>query len=459
MSKNNFRKLIDLSELNSLVHLAVPLIIAQLGQVSMVFVDTVMMGMLGTEALAGGGLGASVFSFAYMIAVGIISVVGNLVAHAHGAGNKAGVSNAVKAGFIVSIILACLWGFLLWHSAFLLRLLGQSETNITLAESFLRAVLWSVAPGLWFITLRGFTAGLSQPGPISVIVVGASIVNIVLNDFFIHGRFGFPKLGVAGIGCSTSFVFLIMFIALTISVKRQPRLASYRIFSHFKQVRIQSLLEVVRLGLPIGLTYGVESALFTIAALLMGLLGTSQLAAHQIAERTVYIAYMLPVGIYQAVSILVGRAFGLGHIEKARTIGRLGLLLGGICECTIALFFWLMSKQIVGLYIQGNNDENVVTGSLAMKFLTVAALFLIFDGSQIIMSGAIQGLKDSKSTMIISVVGYWVVGLPTAYFLAFVKGSGGLGIWWGLSLGLASASVLMIIYFEFKTKHLLKLKN
>lgn len=453
--KNYLLDQTHIDELKRIVRLAFPLIAAQLGQVGMVFVDTVMMGMLGTQALAGGGLGATMFSFIYTICVGVVSIVGNIVAHAYGKGNRSGVSNAVRAGFIVSTALAVLCGFILWNSASLLRLFGQDELNIALAESFLRAVLWAVAPGLWFIVLRGFTVGLSHPGPIGAVVVSAALSNILLNYVLIYGLFGLPKLGLVGIGWSTSINFLLMFLALATRVKRQPKLAAYKVFSVFRHINLQSLLEIMRLGLPIGITYGVESALFTATALLMGLLGTTQLAAHQIAERTVYVAYMLPVGIYQAVSILVGQAFGVGDIEKVRTIGRMGLILGGVCSSSIAFVFWLMPKQIVGLYIGMNTVENTATFSLAIQFLAVAAVFLIFDGSQIIMSGAIQGMKDSKSTLIISIVGYWVMGLPTSYVFGFIIGLGGIGIWWGLATGLASTAILMTLYFELNTRKIM----
>lgn len=444
-----------LQEIIRLAHLAAPLIIAQLGQVAMVFVDTVMMGMLGTQALAGGGLGATIFSFLYMICVGMISVVGNLVAHAYGSGDKTTVSNVVRAGFIVSTGLAVLCGLLLWNSPFWLPLLGQNDSNAALGSSFLRAVLWSIAPGLWFMTLKGLAVGLLQPRSISIIVVSASFLNILLNYIFIYGWLGLPALGLAGIGLSTSFVFLLMFLALMARVIQQPVFWSYRIFTRWSKIKLHPLYEVIRLGIPIGVTYGVESALFMVAALLMGILGTTQLAAYQIAERTVYLVYMFPVGIYQAVSILVGQAFGKQDIHQVRLLGRLGLLLGGFCECVAALLFWLIPEQIVGLYLQKDTAENIVTASQAMQFLGIAAIFLIFDGSQIIMSGAIQGLKDSKSTMMISVIGYWVIGLPIAYLLGFHTELAGEGIWWGLSAGLASGAILMTFYFEIKTKLLL----
>lgn len=453
--KNYFLPQNYINEFVSIIRLAFPLIVAQLGQVAMIFVDTVMMGMLGTQALAGGGLGAIVFSFTYTICVGIVSAVGNIVAHAFGTKNSSDISNTVRSGFIIATILALLNGLLLWNSDYLLRLFGQDELNIALAGSFLHAALWAVAPGLWFTTLRGFTVGLHNPGPIGIIVSTATLSNVFLNYILIYGLFGLPKLGLAGIGWSTSINFLFMFLALVIIVKRQPKFAVYRVFSIFRHINIKSLLEVIHLGFPIGITYGVESALFTVAALLMGILGTTQLAAYQIAERTVYITYMIPVGIYQAVSILVGQSFGIGDIKKVRTIGRIGLILGGLCSGIFAFIFWLMPKQIVGLYLDMAQVENAATVSLAIKFLAVAAIFLFFDGSQIIMSGAIQGMKDSKITLIISMIGYWIIGLPTSYLFAFVIELDGIGIWWGLALGLASTAIMMAFYFEVKSQKII----
>ena len=455
--RNDFIPRNYIKEFTNIIRLAFPLIAAQLGQVAMVFIDTVMMGMLGTQTLAGGGLGATVFSFTYTICVGIVSAVGNIVAHSFGTKKSSDISNTVRSGFVISTALALLNGLLLWNSSYFLHLFGQNELNIALAESFLRAALWSVAPGLWFITLRGFTVGLSSPGPIGIIVTIATFSNILLNYILIHGLFGLPNLGLAGIGWSTSINFLLMFIALLTVVEHQPKFAAYKVFSMFQRIKIKSLIEVIHLGLPIGVTYGIESALFTVAALLMGILGTTQLAAYQIAERTVYIAYMLPVGIYQAVSILIGQSFGINDIKSIRIIGRAGLVLGGLCSGTFALLFWLMPEQIVGLYIEVDQAKNVETFSLAIKFLAVAAIFLFFDGSQIIMSGALQGMKDSKSTLIISMIGYWMIGLPVSYLFGFVIKLGGIGIWWALAIALAITATMMTLCFEKKTQNIISL--
>ena len=146
---------------------------------------------------------------------------------------------------------------------------------------------------------------------------------------------------------------------------------------------------------------------------------------------------------------------GIGDIKKVRAIGRIGLILGGLCSSVFAFIFWLMPKQIVGLYIEMDQVENAATISLAIKFLAIAAIFLFFDGSQIIMSGAIQGMKDSKSTLIISMIGYWIIGLPTSYLLGFILQLDGVGIWWGLALGLASTAILMIFHFEVKSQRII----
>lgn len=444
-----------LVEAKGLVALAIPLVATQLAQVAMVFTDTVMMGMLGAHSLAGGGLGATVFSFLYIICIGVITAVGNLVAHAHGKGDRSGVSNAVRAGFIVSVGLAVICAAILWNAAALLRLFGQQEGIVTTAAAYLHAVLWGVAPGLWFMSLRGFTIGMTRPGPVTAITVGAVGFNVIANYVLMYGAFGFPALGVAGIGWASSLVFFCMFIAMALSTQRDAIFAHYRVFSAVLRTNRRAIAELLRLGLPVGVTYGVESGMFLAAAFMMGLLGTAELAAHHIASQSVYVAFMIPVGICYAVSMLIGQAHGAGDLYRARQIARLGLAIGVACMTVTALVFWKLPDVVVGLFIGSDSVESAAVTRFAIEFLAVAAVFQIFDGSQSIASGAIRGLKDSKSTMIIGSVGYWIVGVPAAIFFGFVAHQGGVGVWWGLACGLACAAVLLVARFELKIHSML----
>jgi MATE family multidrug resistance protein len=219
---------------------------------------------------------------------------------------------------------------------------------------------------------------------------------------------------------------------------------------------LATLRENLRLGLPIGGTYVVESGLFFIAALCMGSLGSSELAAHQIAIQAVYVVFMVPVGISYAASLRIGQHFGAQRWQAARQTGRLAITLGAGCMLAFALLFWLAPHWVIGLFLDPSDAGNQRIIELAVSLLAIAAWFELFDGLQTIAMGAIRGLKDARTTMLIGLCCYWGIGAPAVWLLAFHFAWGAEGVWWGLALGLATAALTLIVSFEWKTARLLR---
>lgn len=445
-------------ELLAILRLAGPLIAAQLANVLMVFTDTVMMGLLGPAELAAGGLGAASYSFVSIFCVGVIAAVGNLVAIRHGAVDVAGAARLTQAGMWLGWGLALAAGLLLWNLAPLLRVFGQEAHNIEGAMQFLSTLVFALPGYMTFMALRGFTSAIGRPGPVMAISIGGALANFALNYVLIHDWFGLPRLGLAGIGLITALVMTAMALLLAWHVTRHPAYAAYSLRHGLLQPRLDGLRELLRLGLPIGGTYAVESGLFAFAALCMGALGSQALAAHQVAIMSVYVAFMVPVGISYAVTFRIGQHFGAGRLEDARRAGRLGIGLGAGCMLSFAALFWLAPEWVVGLFLERGNAEFEAVVQMAVGLLAIAAWFELFDGIQTIAMGAIRGLKDAKTTFLVGLGCYWLVGAPAAWLLAFHFGWGPQGVWWGLASGLACAALGLTLGFEFKTRRLLRVE-
>jgi multidrug resistance protein, MATE family len=442
-------------ELFALLRLAGPLIAAQLAHVLMVFTDTVMMGWLGPAQLAAGALGAASYNLVSIFCVGVMAAVGNLVAIRHGAGDAQGVRSMTQAGICLAVILALLAAVLLWQATPWLRLAGQQEANIVGAMSFLQTLMFALPGYLLFMALRGFTCALGRPGPVLVISIGGALANFILNYALIKGLFGLPQIGLAGIGLVTALVMNSMALLLALYIRWQPFYQPWPLLCGLLSTPLAALRENLRLGLPIGGTYVVESSLFFIAALCMGALGSTELAAHQIALQAVSVVFMLPVGLSYAASLRIGQHYGAQRWHAARQTGRLALGLGALCMLGFALLFWLAPHWVIGLFLDDSNKANLPVIELAVSLLAIAAWFELFDGLQTIAMGAVRGLKDAKTTFLVGLMCYWGIGAPAAWLLAFTFGWGAQGVWWGLAIGLATAAFGLTLSFEWKTTRLL----
>ncbi len=443
-------------ELWAIMRLAGPLIAAQLAHVLMVFTDTLMMGLLGPEALAGGGLGAASYSFVSIFCVGVIAAVGNLVAIRHGAGDSAGAARLTQSGLWLGWGLALGAGLLLWNLGPVLLQFGQAPDSVVAATSFLSTLVLALPGYMSFMALRGFTSAIGRAGPVMAISIGGALANFILNYGLIHGLFGLPRLGLAGIGLVTALVMNAMALLLALHVIRNPAYAAYPLLRGLLRPSRAALGELLRLGMPIGGTYAVEAGLFAFAALCMGALGSTELAAHQIALQSVYVAFMVPVGLSYAVTFRIGQHFGAGRLADARRAGRLGIFVGAGCMLGFALLFWLAPGWVVGLFLEHSDPAYAEVITLAVSLLAIAAWFELFDGIQTIAMGAIRGLKEAKTTFLVGLVCYWLVGAPAAWWLTFQLGWGATGVWWGLALGLACAALGLTLGFEWKTTRLLR---
>jgi multidrug resistance protein, MATE family len=434
-----------LTNASSLLKTAVPLIIAQLAQQGIVFIDTLMAGRLGETALASIGLGGAVFGYALLICSGVIVAVGPLVSQAQGAGRSEEAGRATRHGLLLALLIGVPMTLLFWNAEPLLRLLNQPETTIPLTASYLRVVSFGLTPYLCYVALRGMMEGSLHTRPVMLFSFTAVGVKLFLNYALMFGNLGFPKLGLIGAAYATMVVeFLLL------------ALGGWYVWTRFRHARVfswqpiegKTIRELLRVGVPIALSLAFEGGMFTVATILMGTLGAVQLAAHQIASQSAYFTFTAPLGIANATAVRVGQAVGKGDVREVKQMGRLGVLFAVLAMVSSALIYWLAPQFVIGLYINIADPANADVIPLATVFLSIAAMFQVFDGTQVATAAALRGLKDTRIPMLISLLSYWLIGMGSGVLLAFQFGLGGRGLWLGLMFGLAVAALLLTWRFN-----------
>ena len=440
-----------LRDVRPTVALAVPIVLAQLTQMSMSFVDVVMVGRLGTEAMAAIVLGSTTYFTLSLVCVGVLVAVQPTVAQAIGAGDEAEAGRGARQGLWLATVLGLPFtvGLGWMEEAFLWT--GQAPETSALAGAYVGAIRWGFVPNLWFTALRGLAEGDARPRPVLAVTVLGTAFNAGLNYVLMFGALGVPALGLVGTGWSSALTTAVMFVALALYVRRGP-LGRFRVFAGLRTPDPEALGALFRLGWPIGVGFGLEAGLFSAVTLVAGRLPDHEtaLAAHQIALNAASVAFMVPLGIGMAGGVRVGQAAGAGDLDGAARAGWTASALGAGFMTLSAAVFWLRPEWVIRLYAGREPDPEVA--SLAVALLGIAAVFQLFDGVQAAVAGALRGLKDTVVPMGIAAVAYWGVGLSVGGALGLRAGLGARGLWWGLTLGLAVAAVGLSARFALRTR-------
>jgi len=435
-----------------LVRIAIPLAIAQVAQNGMSFVDTLMAGRLGPDALAGIALGAVSFFFVTVVLSSMLFAVGPMVAQATGARRPEDAVAALRQGLLWGLVLTPPAALLLWLMPTVLRAMGQDPTVVAPAEGYLRAASAGVLPLMAFTSLRAYLEGQGRTRPLMLVAFLGVGLNVLANQAFMFGRWGFPALGLTGTGVATSLVYAAMALAGFAYVARSDRARA--VFAGPWRWDGPTAGEVLRLGWPIALTVAFETGLFAVSALLMGRFGPASLAGHQVAIQTASMTFMVPLALGIATTARVGHAVGRGDPLGARAAGVVGIAVSLLVMTATALLYLTAPRAVVALYLDLGDPRNAAVVAHAVAFLGVAAAFQLFDGLQVSALGALRGLKDTRAPMLITLVSYWFVGLGSGIWLAFGRGLAGVGLWWGLVIGLAVASVALAVRFAFLLRRL-----
>ncbi|MFE2465560.1 MATE family efflux transporter [Streptomyces mirabilis] len=439
-----------LRDSRALATLAVPLVLTQLAQVALTTTDTVMMGLLGTRELAAGGLAIVIFNQLRTMGVGLVTSVGNQIAAAAARAENAtevaqgkareDVRGIVRASLAVATLAGVAGAVLMILVGRCLGLLGQDAAVVDSARTMLFALAPGLLPCLWFQAIRQFTVGMRRPQALLQITVASIAVNAGLNWVLIHGTWGLPKLGLTGIGVATSTVYLLSFLALYVSARRDAELAPL-LSLNITKADPATVGRLVGLGVPIAATYGSEAGFFSLTALMAGSFGPAALAAHTAVNQLVYIVFQVAVGLSHAASINVSRELALGRVDDARRIKNTALACAAAVMTVVGVVYVTLPGLVLAPFLDSGSDRAL---DIATHLLMVTAFLQFFDCAQNIGVGLLRGLDDTKSGFRITLIGYWAVGLPAAWLGAYPLGLDTVGIWLGLLTGLATTAVLLL---------------
>lgn len=434
----------------STFQLAYPVMISQLGIIMMGVVDSLMVGKLGAAPLAAASLGNGMAFIILIIGIGLSYAVTPLVAIAVGAGKFEDCGIYFRQALLVNSISSIIIAILIYFAADLLQYFNQPEDVQIQAVSYMKILGLSSIPLLMFQSYKQFIEGLSVMRPAMIITLIANTVNAFANWLLIYGNLGFPRLELDGAGWATFISRLFMALAMMMFVMNNNFFKKYDVSFHYKSINWPVIRKILSLGLPSGFQYFFEVGAFSFAVVMVGWLGTQQLAAHQIALNLASISFMIVLGISVAGSIRVGNAVGKKDIAETRRAGFTASLLGASVMSVAGFIFIVFRNYLPTLYV---NDEIVI--SYASSLLIIAALFQISDGTQAVGIGILRGLTDVKIPTAITFVAYWIVGLPIGYLLGFTFELGVQGVWIGLLLGLTTSAILLSLRFNSRSKHII----
>ncbi len=454
-SSSTLTRSLLLGEVKAFLALALPLVGVQLSQAAIGFVDTLMMGRIGLETLAAGGLAALTFSVFLYTASGVLMGVSPIVATAAGAGDKHQIERVVGQGCLLVIGLAIPISFCIANFDTLMRQLGQAETTVVLGNTYLDIMVWGFFPALGFSLLRSVISAMSHTRIVMAIAIGGTILNTIGGYILGFGKFGFPQLGIAGLALASVITLWTMFLALIVYILTHTELKTYRFFRNIYRVDRQILTSLIHVGVPIGIATALEIGLFTIVTYLMGILGTEVLAAHQVVLQTIAITFMVPLAMSYAATIRVGQEIGQNNPVGATRAGYVGAAIGLGFMLLMAAILLLFPHQIIGIFLDLNDPRNANVIPLATGIMTIAAISQVLDGPQKIIMGALYGLQDTRIPMILSFFAFWGVGLTIGYWLGFHTSLGGSGLWLGQSIGIAISAVM----FFWRFHHLVSRKH
>jgi MATE family multidrug resistance protein len=442
------------AELSALLRLGLPIAGASLGNILLSVVDTMLVGRVGETALAAVGLGNAVFFAVIITGLGAMLGLDPLIAQALGAGEERRARSLMWQGVWMACGLALpLAGIVLVCGA-LLAWTGQDPATIAPTRAFLYGRLPSILPFLVFAALRSYLQARGATRALVFAVVAANLVNAPLCALLLFGDaalvavdlppLGVPALGLMGAGLASTAATFVQLAVVGVALRRLPTEASG---GSVRRLDLATVRHTLTLGAPIGLQMLAEVGVFTLASIVMGRIGRTSLAAHQVALQLASTTFMVPLGIGSAASVRVGQAIGRGDAAGTRRAGLVAIGTGAAFMLLCALLFVVAGEPLARAFAK---DAPVVRA--AVPLVAIAAFFQLSDGVQAVASGALRGAGDTRWPLVSNLIGHYAIGLPTSLALAFGLGWGAPGIWWGLSAGLTGVAVALLARFLLLTR-------
>jgi len=438
-------------ELGQILYLALPILIAQLSQTAMGFVDTIMTARVGAEDLAAVSLGASIWLPIMLSLGGVLMATTPMVAQLAGAGRDKESKAIFDQALLIALTTSVIAWFILRNSTGLLQLMEISGPLLGKTNAYLHALSWGVPAIMFYQVCRSFCEGFGKTRPSMKIGILGLICNIPLNYIFIYGKLGLPAFGGVGCGWATAIVMWIMAISAGLYLHSSAFFRPFRLLSAVSVRKTQNIASFLKLGLPIGCTLLIEVSMFCVIALLIARLGDVVIAAHQITLSFTGLVFMLPLSMALALTIRVGQLVGAGQAAQARHSATTGIIFTCCCAVISCALISTLASQIAALY---SDLPEII--SLASGLLIIAAIFQIPDAIQASSAGALRGYKDTSIPLLMVFIAFWLIALPCGYILAFsdwpIPALGAAGFWYSLVLGLSIGAILLLSRFHVIAK-------
>jgi len=443
-----------LRELNQIIKLALPIILTQVGQLTLGLVDTFVIGKVGADELAGVGAGSNLFATGMVIGLGCLLGMDPLCSQAYGAKQYKTCHQYLTQGFLLALFISIPITLITFLAGNYYHLIGPSENLLLHLYPYINTVTWGMPAVLLFFALQRYWQSVGSVIPITLITIFANIINYCVDVALVWGKLGpwdFPQMGSQGVAIATLSARYFIFIATLIyTLWKLRKQISLKLSSLKPNWNLQKNL--VKIGLPAGTQYGLEVGAFSIVTLLASKLATSSMAAHQIALSITSFTFMLPLGVSSAASVRVGNLIGANKKQKAITSGWLCIFLSTVIMSFSAVILFIFPSQILTTF---TSNTMVITTGIGVLFW--GALYQVVDGIQVTTSGALRGIGETKGPLIANLIGHYPLGLFIGIILCFNKGYGIKGLWCGTTLGLFSVSMLVLFLWKKRTKKINKL--
>jgi len=426
------------SHVKATIQLSFPVVIAQLGNVLMGFIDNLMIGELGYVPLSASSLANGFFIIIVIIGIGITMAISPLVAEAHGAEREDLIGDYLRNGTAVGVGCGVVLGLMVLFLTELMPYLDQPPEDVALAMPYTRILSASTLPMMVFLAYKQFTDGLSRTRVAMYVTLIGLLANTFINWLLIYGNWGLPRLELNGAGIGTLISRTIMAVLMGLYILKSPRFQAYGVISGWNRFKGRYIVRILKLGIPSGFQYFFEAGAFVGAALMVGWIGSAERAAHQIVIQMASITFMVVIGISAGATIRVGNNLGRKNWLEVQRAGLAGVYLSAAFMTCSAITFYLTRYYLPQWFV----DETFVI-EIAASLMIFAAFFQLFDGIQAVAVGILRGIQDVRIPTLITFIAYWVVNLPLGYALGFIFDFGVQGVWVSFSISLFIASVLL----------------
>jgi multidrug resistance protein, MATE family len=443
------------TEVRPTLRLALPLVLAELGWMSMTIVDTMMVGRLPNSAVAMGAvsLGSGIFMVLALFGEGLLLGLDTLVAQAFGAGKREDCHRSLINGVYLSIALTPFLAAPVWLMERFLTAIRVDASVLSQTIPYTKALTVGLFPLLLYFAVRRCLQAMNMVRPVAFALVTANIINAVFNWILIYGKWGAPAMGTVGSGWSTAIARVYMAGVLIAYLFWYDRKHRTELLKTPVDIDLRRIKQLIALGIPAAMQFTLESGVFATVTALIARLGAIPLATHQIALNTVAFTYMVPLGIASAAAVRVGQALGRRDPRGASAAGGTAIFVGAAFMTLAGIVLVSVPRWIARIYTA---DELVIRSTAAL--LAAGAAFQLFDGIQSVATGALRGAGDTRTPMLCHFTAYWIIGLPLGAWLCFRRGWGALGLWIGLSLALILIGIVLLVVWRRKVRHLMEVQ-